>query len=162
MQSKFDKLIDSQGLLDLFDYPLQRGDLALLYSHFDELSNAPIPNSIRFGHTAIDADGIEAISNALRSPHCAIKKLQFLSNQLGPEGALTLTEGLAGVHSSLTSLEMIDDDIAVVGTKALAEFLLTFPALTSLTLINTAIRSGSAVDWIAESLRVNTTLQVLE
>jgi hypothetical protein len=168
MLGKFEKMIDSVGLLDLFDYPFKSDDLKLLESDYSMLSTTLRNNTnsfrqvtaLRFGHTSID-DALVILSNALRSPHCTLEKIQFVHNDIGPEGAGEIAESLK-VNRSLTSLEIIDDHIALEGSRALAEVLLSNPVLSSLILQNNSISSGAGVDCISEALRVNSTLRVLE
>jgi NLR family CARD domain-containing protein 3 len=170
MLRKFDKLIDSVGLLDLFDYPFKSDDLILLESDYSRKLLSTLQNScdtskqvsaLRFGHTLIDETGAGHIASALQSPHCTLHKIQFVNNEIGPDGAMIIAEGLK-MNTTLTTLEIIDDDIAAFGARALAEVLQQNQVLSSLTLQNNSITCGSGIDCISDALRMNTTLRVLE
>mmetsp|Transcript_12387 Transcript_12387/g.22947 ORF Transcript_12387/g.22947 Transcript_12387/m.22947 type:complete len:173 (-) Transcript_12387:981-1499(-) len=172
MLRKFDKLIDKDcGLLDLFDCNLNNDDLKLLESYYlnGEKSSLEAHQSaekvtiiaLRFGHNAIDAEALTYIINALRSPHSTLQKLQFLHNELHPEG-LTEISRILSVNTTLTSLEVVDDELAASGARELAASLLINRTLSSLTLINVSLTNGSGLDCLCNSLRLNPTICVLE
>jgi hypothetical protein len=167
--NKFDKYVDARcGLLDLFDCSFDSQDLQLLHSHYLTRSHTHISGSeevtvvgLRFGHTAIDLAGAENIATALLSPHCTLQKLQFLRNELGSESISVIASSLVE-NVSLIALEVVDDEVTVMGMRAVAASLLHNRALQSLSLINSSITSGSGLDALRDSLRVNTTLHTLE
>lgn len=169
MLGKFDKLIDSGGFLDLFDYPFKRADPQLLESDFVNIASilqhtsetGRDVTSLRFGHSPIIGPCIEHLANALQSPNCTLVKLQFIHNEIGSDGIIKITECLK-LNETLTSLEIIDDDIAVCGSRAVAEMLSCNQTLSSLVLQHCGITSGSAIDCITDALGGNSTLRLLE
>ena len=65
-------------------------------------------------------------------------------------------------NSCLAWFEIICDEVSARTCRALADMLCTNVALTSLVLKSNGISCGSGIDCISDSLRVNSTLMLLE
>lgn len=171
MSKKLYEMINSEGLLDLFDFPFVSDDLEHLEFTCAQQSATPpttdasnpcqLVTGFRFGHTLVDSVSAGRISDVLRCPGCTIERIQFVNNGIGQSGVMILAEALKD-NKSLRNFEIVDDDVAVDGSRALAEMLRRNQYLSTLTLQNNSITTGSAVDCLSDSLRVNTTLQLLE
>ncbi|KAH3761469.1 FBox-LRR protein [Pelomyxa schiedti] len=102
---------------------------------------------------------VEAISAALASPKCSVRRLCFDENNLQDEGAQLIADSLA-VNTSLLHLNLRCNDIKALGAECIAIALSKNRTLLELDLCGNHIGFAGA-EAIANMLKSNTTLTSL-
>ena len=169
MLGKLSGLIDLSGVLDLFDYSFTKEDLENFEREYSRLSislrDCPqvfkCVTGLRFGHSTIDPEHAEGIAAILRSSSCTVKRIIFVNNELGPDGVAVLADSLKN-NATVSHLEIIDDNVTAAGARALADTIRNNSTLSTLLMQNCSVRSGSGIDALAGSLRMNEALKTLE
>ena len=123
-----------------------------------ELGSSLELQTLRFRHSAINAADAVVLADVLKS-NTTVTKLDLFDNDIGEAGAAGLAEALKS-NTTLTVLELSSNGIGNAGAAGLAEALKSNTTLTVLELSSNGIGNAGAAG-LAEALKSNTTLTVL-